>query len=224
MIENLKIELKDLDISKKKSDDISNNLNKKLSDTHTKFKKEKDNMVKEHKAEVKSWRNDLGDERKLKVKLEKELNVLKSSSVSDETRPLNPSEPNPKAALGVKALPTPFFSFQTQPVQTVCTSTRTLPQPLTTQAPPPALSCSPCTPTGTPPLRVPKQTQIDDIRDEIVDISADDIDNVEEFIDRELLEELDALNRKAYEEDTYSDVDVENLPDYYWEMEYETED
>ena len=100
-------------------------------------------MVKEHKAEVKSWRNDLGDERKLKVKLEKELDVLKSSS-----------EPNPKAALGVKALPTPFFSFQTHPVQTVCSSTRTPPPTLATQAPPPpALSCSPSTPTGTPPLR-----------------------------------------------------------------------
>ena len=45
-----------------------------------------------------------------------------------------------------------------------------------------------------------------------------------EFIDRELLEELDALSRKAYEEDTYSDVDVENLPDYYWEYETEAED
>ena len=98
------------------------------------------------------------------------------------------------------------------------------PPPLATQAPPPAWSCSPFTPTGTPPLCVPKQTQSDDIRDEILDISADDIDNVEEFIDSELLEEQDALSRKAYEEDTYSDVDVENLPDYYWEMEYETED
>ena len=148
---------------------------------------------------MKSWRNDLGDERKLKVKLAKELDVFKSiglvsSSVSDKTRPLNPSEPNPKAALEIEALPTPSFSFQTPPVQTVCTSTRTPPPPLATRAPPPpALSCSPCTPTGTPPLCVNKQTQRDDIRDEILDISADDIDNVEEFIDKELLKELEPL-------------------------------
>ena len=29
---------------------------------------------------------------------------------------------------------------------------------------------------------------------------------------------------KSEEEDSYSDLDYENLPDYYWEMEYETAD
>ena len=76
------------------------------------------------------------------------------------------------------ALPTPFFSSETPPVQPVSTSTRTAPPPLATQdiscspvpsqlpsqpflspkislgipAPPPTLSCSPHTPPGTPPL------------------------------------------------------------------------
>ena len=100
--------------------------------------------------------------------------------------------------------------------------------PLGTPAPLPALSYSPHTPTGPPPYL--KETQSDDIKetksevDEIIDISADDTDNVEELIDRELLAELDAIAQKAYEEDTYSDVDYENLPDHYWEMEYENEE
>ena len=67
VIENLKIELKELEISKRKSDDIANNLNKKLSDAYTKFKAEKDNMVKDHRAKVKSWRINSSNERKLRV-------------------------------------------------------------------------------------------------------------------------------------------------------------
>ena len=153
-----------------------------------------------------------------------------------------------------QAIPTPFFSSQTSPVQTVCTSTRSPPPSLATQcsrcSPPPAqspsqscpspkipasapaVSCSPHTPPGTAPLQPAlKQTQIDDketesevnkFEDEIINISADDIDSDEEFIDRELLAELDAIALKAYEEDTYSDVDVENIPNYFWE--YESED
>ena len=150
-----------------------------------------------------------------------------------------------KPILQPQALPTPLFSSPTPPVQPVCRSTRTpLPPlaiqgisrsspppsqsnlspkiPLGTPAPPPALSYSPHTPTGTPPLRYLKEE--DNFEDEIIDISADDTDNVEELIDRELLAELDAIAQKAYEEDTYSDVDYENLPDHYWEMEYENEE
>ena len=29
---------------------------------------------------------------------------------------------------------------------------------------------------------------------------------------------------ESNQEDTYSDVDYENLPDYYWEMEYESDE
>ena len=66
------------------------------------------------------------------------------------------------------------------------------------------------------------ESEVNTIKDEITNISADDTDSDEEFIDRELLAELDAIALKAYKEDTYSDVDVENIPDYYWE--YESED
>ena len=57
--------------------------------------------------------------------------------------------------------------------------------------------------------------------EEIVDIFEDETDNAEQIIDRELLEELDAIARKAYDEDTYSDVDPESYPDYCWQMEHE---
>ena len=57
--------------------------------------------------------------------------------------------------------------------------------------------------------------------EEILDISEDEIDYAEDMIDRELLEELDAISRKAYDEDTYSDVGPDSYPEYYWQMEYE---
>ena len=45
-----------------------------------KFKKELKVIEKEHKAEVKSWRDDLGEEVKQKTKLEKRLKTLESLS------------------------------------------------------------------------------------------------------------------------------------------------
>ena len=84
------------------------------------------------------------------------------------------------------------------------------------------------------PFRALKQSESEDVKEaqsgvddeEIIDISEDEIDNAEDLIDRALLEELDAIAQKAYDEDTYSDVDAEidNYPDYYWQMEYEDED
>ena len=66
------------------------------------------------------------------------------------------------------------------------------------------------------------KNEVDD--EEILDISDDETDDAEDMIDRELLAELDAIARKAYDEDTYSDVDPESYPDYYWQMEYEDEE
>ena len=111
-----------------------------------------------------------------------------------------------------------------------------------------AACCSPKTPPGSPPTckdsrtstplasdRPPKplkaveqtESELKEVDDEkIVDISEDQPDNAEDLIDSELLAELDAIAQKAYDEDTYSDVDaeIENYPDYYWQMEYEDED
>ena len=61
------------------------------------------------------------------------------------------------------------------------------------------------------------QSEVDDQK--IVDISEDEPDNARDVIDRDLLAELDAIARKAYEEETYNDVDaeIEKYPDYYWQ-------
>ena len=72
-IEQLSLDNKDLEKAKKKSDEISNIFKKQLSDAQVKFKKEKDELLKEHRKEVKAWRKDLGDETKLKIKLQEKL-------------------------------------------------------------------------------------------------------------------------------------------------------
>jgi len=54
--------------------DIANKLNKDLSEVKIKNEKECANARKIHKAEVKSWRKELGDERKEKIMLEKMIN------------------------------------------------------------------------------------------------------------------------------------------------------
>ena len=53
--------------------EISNTLNKQLNDFKRKVEEEKVLVKKVHKDEVKSWKKDLGEERKQKVKLEKKL-------------------------------------------------------------------------------------------------------------------------------------------------------
>ena len=97
----------------------------------------------------------------------------------------------PKPILQHQDLPTPFFSSQTPPVQTVSTSTRTSPPPLATPPaklpiqsflspkipldmppPKPALSCSPHTPPGTPPLlRALKQPQSEDMKETKIEVN-----------------------------------------------------
>ena len=94
LVENLKLELNKLTIENenykgkieeqnenilelerkvKIKNEISNTLNKQLSDLKRKVEEEKALVKKMHKDEVKSWKKDLGDERKQKVKLEKKL-------------------------------------------------------------------------------------------------------------------------------------------------------
>ena len=66
-------EIKHLQNAVKIKEEIANNLNKQMREF--KLKTEKENIVvsKRHKDEVKSWRKDLGEERKEKIKLEKKL-------------------------------------------------------------------------------------------------------------------------------------------------------
>ena len=68
--------LLELESEKKKSKLINNRLNQDLSELRVKHQKEKTEIIKNLKSEIKSWRKDLGDERKEKIKLEKQLELL----------------------------------------------------------------------------------------------------------------------------------------------------
>ena len=85
------MDIQDLEKSKKKSDEISNKIKKQLSDAQFKFKKEKEEILKEHRKEVKGWRKDLGEETKLKIKLQEKLsNTAENSSSGQSTSLLKP--------------------------------------------------------------------------------------------------------------------------------------
>ena len=82
LIENQKVEINDLEISKQKQSQISNKINKELNEAKNGFQKEKKAIFKQHRAEVKSWRKELGEEIKLKIKLEDKL--LETNHQSEE--------------------------------------------------------------------------------------------------------------------------------------------
>ena len=86
-VENLNENIQDLEISNKKQKEISNKFNKEINETKVQFGKEKEKAEKEHRAEVKSWRKDLGDEVKKNVKLEKTLKKYLEAG-KDETLPV----------------------------------------------------------------------------------------------------------------------------------------
>ena len=65
-----------LEVSNKKQKEIADKLHKNINETKVKSMKEKEQVEKEHRAEVKSWRKDLGEEVKEKVKLEETLKKL----------------------------------------------------------------------------------------------------------------------------------------------------
>ena len=60
-------------------------LNKKLNESKVSADKDRADVIKRHKAEVKILRKDLGEERKKKVKLEKSLKI-KSTMNMHQTR------------------------------------------------------------------------------------------------------------------------------------------
>ena len=66
-------EIFDLNKIVKTKNEVSNNLNKQLNEIRVKTEKETALIKKIHKKEVKSWRKNLGEERRQKIKLEKEL-------------------------------------------------------------------------------------------------------------------------------------------------------
>ena len=69
-------EILELQIANKNAKEASNKLNEVLAQNRVKFQKEKNLLVKEHRAEVKAIKKDLGNERREKVKLEMKLTNL----------------------------------------------------------------------------------------------------------------------------------------------------
>ena len=84
-IEIQKKDIQFLEDSVKKCNAISDSLNKQLNANQVKFGKEKTEILKSHKAEVKAWREDLGEETKQKRKLEEKLKENESTAQSSAT-------------------------------------------------------------------------------------------------------------------------------------------
>ena len=98
-IEQQNVDIQDLQISNKIQKQISQKLSKNINETEKKSKKEKTMIYKQHRAEIKSWRLELGDETKEKIKLEEKLKKLSETDASasssfDPPRNLNSSSPN----------------------------------------------------------------------------------------------------------------------------------
>ena len=98
-IENLKSEIKDRDNeivylqkSRKSAEEVSKKLNRTVQENKVRFENEKRQLIKEHKAEVKSWKRELGKVNSKVVKLEK----LKETANASEDPTVNQSlKPEP---------------------------------------------------------------------------------------------------------------------------------
>ena len=66
--------------------ELVDRLNKELQDSKVKFKRERGEMIKSHKAEVKYWRKELGEQTKINIKLEKKLEDAKNQDLSKPTK------------------------------------------------------------------------------------------------------------------------------------------
>ena len=98
-IENLKSEIKDRDNeivylqkSRKAAEEVSKKLNRTVQENKVSFENEKRQLINEHKAEVKSWKRELGKVNSKVVKLEK----LKETANASEDPTVNQSlKPEP---------------------------------------------------------------------------------------------------------------------------------
>merc|ERR1712179_739489 len=82
----------ELQVALKAAKEASCKTNNILVQNRAKFEKEKTVLLKEHRAEVKAWKKDLGEERKEKIKLEKELKKVLCANKSgkmDEKKQTN---------------------------------------------------------------------------------------------------------------------------------------
>ena len=81
--------IENLEIAAAKAKESAVMLNKMVNDNRMKFEEERLVMYKEHKAEVKSWKKDLGEANRKHLNLEKKFNILNSTRrTSPDTREL----------------------------------------------------------------------------------------------------------------------------------------
>ena len=81
-------EIQDLERLNKRAREASNKLNKKLVDAKVQFKKEKAEITKEYKTDVKAWKKDLDEERRQREKLEKKVNETHAVTDEDSSKDL----------------------------------------------------------------------------------------------------------------------------------------
>ena len=112
-IENLKAalegrdeEIHNLRIANKSSKEVSKKLRLAMCESKDKFEKEKVQLVKDHKAEVKAWKRDLGEANSKVIKLEKLANKYEACS------------PNSTHTSGDSPTSLPSIVSETQPLKT----------------------------------------------------------------------------------------------------------
>ena len=113
-IEGQDVEIKELETANKTKKEISDKLNKNLNDLKVKYNKEKIELSKKHKAEVKHWRKELGEETKRKIKLLEQLKDEENNEIVKATTAKNKSK---KKAL--KSAST-LLNRNSNPSTTVC--------------------------------------------------------------------------------------------------------
>jgi hypothetical protein len=72
----------DIKVETEKSKVINNRLNKVIFENSTKHQKDIELITKDFKIQIKEWKKELGDERKAKIKLEKELDKLQKTTAT----------------------------------------------------------------------------------------------------------------------------------------------
>ena len=83
-----------------------------MSETKDKFEKEKAQLVKDHKAEVKAWKRDLGDANSKVIKLEKNLKKLSDKYEACSSNSTHTSGDSPTTTSS------PSIVSETQPLNT----------------------------------------------------------------------------------------------------------
>ena len=119
-------EIRNLEMADKAKKEACVKLNKELKDLRLKCNQEKTDILKSHKHEVKCWRKELGEEKKVRLKLEKKLEVLetyeRSNIITSEkklpkkntTKKMESCENSEKTFCSICSIELPCYNCQVQ--------------------------------------------------------------------------------------------------------------